>query len=89
MYEIELISFVDHKAADDFQSFTRKEREEATLDQIIAVASAETEVSTLFQPAHLMGSLNFHLQAGNDFFRQKAYGKAVAKYNRVSSCTCV
>ncbi len=45
MYEIELMSFVDHKAADDFQAFSRKEREAATLEQLIAVATAEIEVS--------------------------------------------
>lgn len=44
MFEIELVSFVDHKAAEDFSAFSKQERESATLDQLIAVANAEREV---------------------------------------------
>ena len=45
LFQIELLSFVDHKAADEFYSFSREDREIATLDQIIAVATAEKDVS--------------------------------------------
>ena len=45
LFQIELLSFVDHRAADEFSSFSREERENATLDQIIAVANAEKDVS--------------------------------------------
>ena len=44
MFEIELISFMDLKAADDFSSLTAKEKREATLKQLIAAASAEKAV---------------------------------------------
>ena len=44
MFEVEMVSFVDHKAADDFQDFSKQERERATLEQLIAVANAEREV---------------------------------------------
>jgi len=46
MFEIELISFVDHRAADEFASFSPEERQQATLEQLIAVANAEREVCT-------------------------------------------
>ena len=45
LFEIELLSFVDYRAADEFTAFSREEREKATLDQIIAVANAEKDVS--------------------------------------------
>ncbi len=44
MFEIELISFIDYKAADEFGSLTRKEKKEASLEQLLAVANAEREV---------------------------------------------
>ena len=44
MFEVEMISFVDHKAADDFQDFSKQERERASLEQLMAVANAEREV---------------------------------------------
>ncbi len=47
MFEIELISFIDYKAADEFSSLTRKEQREATLEQLLAVANAEREVMCL------------------------------------------
>ncbi|XP_064391991.1 inactive peptidyl-prolyl cis-trans isomerase FKBP6-like [Halichondria panicea] len=43
MFEIELISFIDYKAADEFGSLTRKEKKEASLEQLLAVANAERE----------------------------------------------
>jgi hypothetical protein len=46
LFEIELLSFVDYRAADEFTAFSREEREKATLDQIIAVANAEKDVSS-------------------------------------------
>ena len=46
MFEIELLSFVDYRAANEFTAFSREERENATLDQIIAVANAEKDVSS-------------------------------------------
>lgn len=47
LFEIELLSFVDYRAADEFTAFSREERENATLDQIIAVANAEKDVSNI------------------------------------------
>ena len=44
MFEIELMGYVDYKAADDFSSLSKKEKREASLDQLIAVANAEREV---------------------------------------------
>ena len=49
LFEIELLSFVDYRAADEFTAFSREDRENATLDQIIAVANAEKDVSQLLQ----------------------------------------
>ena len=55
MFEIELVSFVDHKAADEFESFTRQERREATLEQLIAVANAEREAGNDFFQQNMIG----------------------------------
>ena len=44
MFEIELINFVDHQAADEFAILSKEEKEQATLEQLIAVANAEREV---------------------------------------------
>ena len=44
MFEIEMMGFVDYKAADEFSSLSKKEQREASLDQLIAVANAEREV---------------------------------------------
>ena len=49
LFEIELLSFVDYRAADEFTAFPREDRENATLDKIIAVANAEKDVSQLLQ----------------------------------------
>lgn len=40
-----MVSFVDHKAADEFDGLTKEEKKEATLDQLVAVANAEREES--------------------------------------------
>ena len=88
MFEIELLSFVDYQAADDFTAFSREERENATLDQIIAVANAEKDVrnyqESLFVKIFLNVSFSLLVQAGNDFFQRGNYGKAASKYSRVS-----
>ena len=47
LFEIELLSFIDYRAADEFTAFSREERDNATLDQIIAVANAEKDVSDI------------------------------------------
>lgn len=47
MFEIELMSFLDYKAADEFGSLTASEKREASLDQLIAAAHAEKEVCQL------------------------------------------
>lgn len=44
MFEIELINFVDHSAADEYAILSKDEKKQATLDQLIAVANAEREV---------------------------------------------
>ena len=93
LFEIELLSFVDYRAANEFTAFSREERENASLDEIIAVANAEKDVSkNLFYNTIL--SVMFHLtlmsvQAGNDFFQRGIYGKAASKYSRVSKCSYI
>ncbi len=44
MFEIELMSFIDYKAADVFSSLTPSQKREASLEQLIAAAHAEKEV---------------------------------------------
>ena len=44
MFEIELINFVDHQAADAYVSLSREDREQATVEQLIAVANVDREV---------------------------------------------
>lgn len=45
MFEIEVLSFVDLKAADNFDGYSRQEREQASLDELITVANAIREVN--------------------------------------------
>jgi len=40
MFEIELISFVDQGAADDYESFTEEERKKATFEEILGAVDA-------------------------------------------------
>ncbi len=44
MFEIELMSFVDLKVADDFGRYSKEEKEKVTLDELISVANAIREV---------------------------------------------
>lgn len=46
MFEIELVSFVDLKVADDFGHYSREEKEKVTLDELLSVANAIREVCT-------------------------------------------
>jgi FK506-binding protein 6 len=41
LYEIELMSFVDYKSADEYASFPEEEKKTATFDQLLEVAAAE------------------------------------------------
>ena len=59
LFQIELLSFVDHKAADEYNSFSREDRELATLDQIIAVATAEKDVSGSIKSGHRICSISY------------------------------
>ncbi|KAJ7378740.1 Inactive peptidyl-prolyl cis-trans isomerase fkbp6 [Desmophyllum pertusum] len=43
LYEVELLSYIDHKAADDFDAFTEEERKQATFEQLLKVANSERE----------------------------------------------
>ena len=45
MFEIEVMSFVDVKVADDFAAYSKEEKEAATLEQVISVANAIRMVS--------------------------------------------
>ena len=48
MFEIELINFIDHKAADSYDFMSKDERMQLTLDDLIAVANAEREVCVVY-----------------------------------------
>ena len=45
MFEIELITFIDYKAASDYSQLTREDRRQMTVQDLIAVANAERAVS--------------------------------------------
>ena len=44
MFEIEVLNFVDIKVADDFENYTKEQKEKTTLDELITVANAIREV---------------------------------------------
>lgn len=44
MFEIEIVTFVDLKVADDFGHYTKEERENISLDKLVSVANAIREV---------------------------------------------
>lgn len=44
MFEIELVSFVDLKVADDFGQYSKEEKEKVSLDELLSVANAIREV---------------------------------------------
>ncbi|XP_062508080.1 inactive peptidyl-prolyl cis-trans isomerase FKBP6-like [Corticium candelabrum] len=43
-FEIELISFIDSKASDDFQGFSEEDRRQASVDQLLEVCRSEREI---------------------------------------------
>lgn len=45
MFEIEMVSFVDLKVADDFEAYSTEEKERKTLDELISVANAIRSVN--------------------------------------------
>ena len=45
MFEIELLSFVDLKVADDFGHLSKEDKENVSLDELLSVANAIREVS--------------------------------------------
>ncbi|XP_065893278.1 inactive peptidyl-prolyl cis-trans isomerase FKBP6-like isoform X2 [Dysidea avara] len=55
MFEIELISFVDHNAADSYAAFTPEERENASVSQLVEVARAERELGNDFFHQNMFG----------------------------------
>lgn len=48
LYEVELLSYIDHKAADDYDTFTEEERKQASFDQLLKVANSEREAGNDF-----------------------------------------
>ena len=49
MFEIELINLVDHQAADTCASLSWEDREQATVEQLFAVANVDREVCFPFE----------------------------------------
>ena len=45
MFEIELITFIDYKAASDYSQLTHEDRRQMSVQDLIAVANAERAVS--------------------------------------------
>ena len=45
MFEIEVLSFVDVKVADDYEHYSTEKKEQASLDELISVANSIREVS--------------------------------------------
>ena len=45
MFEIELVTFIDYKAASDYSQLTHEDRRQMTVQDLIAVANAERAVS--------------------------------------------
>jgi FK506-binding protein 6 len=48
LFEIELISFIDSKAADDFDSFSEEDRRQTSVEQLIEVCHSEREIGNDF-----------------------------------------
>lgn len=48
LLEVELLSFIDHKAAEDYDAFTAEERKEASFEQLLKVANSEREAGNDF-----------------------------------------
>lgn len=48
LFEVELLNFIDHKAADDFDAFTEEERKQASFEQLLKVANSEREAGNDF-----------------------------------------
>lgn len=47
LYEVEVLSFIDHKAADNYQELPEEERANVTLNDLIDVANSEREVRVM------------------------------------------
>lgn len=48
LYEVELLSYIDHQAADDYDTFTEEERRQASFEQLLKVADSEREAGNDF-----------------------------------------
>ncbi|XP_065196314.1 inactive peptidyl-prolyl cis-trans isomerase FKBP6-like [Sycon ciliatum] len=48
LFEIEMLQYIDHKAADDFADFSKEEKQAAPFEQILAVINAEREAGNDF-----------------------------------------
>jgi len=48
LYEVEVLSYIDHKAADDYDTFTEEERKQASFEQLLKVANSEREAGNDF-----------------------------------------
>ena len=44
MFEVELLSFVENKAVDDYDTLSGEEKHKMSIEEIIKVADAEREV---------------------------------------------
>lgn len=49
MFEVELLRFVDHKAADEYEALTGEERDKMGVMELIDVANSLREVAPLSQ----------------------------------------
>lgn len=52
-----MLNFVDIKVADNFENYTKEEKEKTTLDELMTVANAIREVRTTVEKSNVLSFL--------------------------------
>lgn len=64
LYEVELLSYIDHKAAEDYDTFTEEERKQASFEQLLRVANSEREAGNdFYKRKQVNKAINKYLKA--------------------------
>ncbi|CAH3148927.1 unnamed protein product, partial [Porites evermanni] len=64
LYEVELLSYIDHKAAEDYDTFTEEERKQASFEQLLRVANSEREAGNdFYKRKQVNRAINKYLKA--------------------------
>ena len=76
------MSFIDYKAAQEYDSLNREEKDKMSVTELVDVTNSLREVRHS-HTAYPLTPLSLFPQAGNDLFAQKQFATAALKYSKV------